>query len=133
MTAATPTPGPPPSIHPGLHRKVLSPQRQDPRQNPQGGDEALSGDEVVGLIDIDPNRAAEEGCGWISFFYLLPACRGRGWAAQLLGHAVWFCETHGRTALRLHVAEGNAHARGFYEHFGFREIGQHRGSRARCF
>ena len=84
----------------------------------------MSGDEVVGLIDIDPNRAAEEGCGWISFFYLLPACRGRGWAAQLLGHAVWFCETHGRTALRLHVAEENTHARGFYEHFGFRQIGE---------
>lgn len=89
----------------------------------------LSGDQVVGLIDIDPNRALEEGCGWISFFYLMPTCRGQGWGAQLLGHALWFCETHGRTALRLHVAEDNTHARGFYEHFGFREIGRTQGVR----
>lgn len=89
----------------------------------------LSGEDVVGMIDLDPERGREDGCGWISFFYLLPACRGKGWGAQLLGHALWFCEMHGRRAVRLHVAEENVRARGFYEHFGFRQISAEPGIR----
>ena len=79
----------------------------------------LSGNDVVGMIDLDPDRGRREGYGWISFFYLLPDYRGKGWGAQLLGHALWFCEIHGRDRVRLVVAEDNVHARGFYEHFGF--------------
>ena len=89
----------------------------------------LSGDKVVGMIDMDPERGREEGYGWISFFYLLPEYRGKGWAAQLLGHALWFSELHGRRSVRLHVAEDNTHARGFYEHFGFQKIGETPGIR----
>ena len=89
----------------------------------------LSGSDVVGMIDIDPERGKNEGYGWISFFYLLPAYRGKGWGAQLLGHALWFCETRGWHSLRLHVAEDNAHAKGFYEHFGFTVIGSTPGVR----
>ena len=89
----------------------------------------LSGDQVVGMIDMDPDRGKREGFGWISFFYLLPEYRGKGWAAQLLGHALWFSELHGRKSVRLHVAEDNTHARGFYEHFGFQKIGETPGIR----
>ena len=89
----------------------------------------LSGDKVVGMIDMDPDRGSCEGFGWISFFYLLPEYRGKGWAAQLLGHALWFSELHGRKSVRLHVAEDNTHARGFYEHFGFQKIGETPGIR----
>ena len=89
----------------------------------------LSGDRVVGMIDMDPDRGKREGFGWISFFYLLPEYRGKGWAAQLLGHALWFSELHGRKSVRLHVAEDNTHARGFYEHFGFQKIGETPGIR----
>ena len=89
----------------------------------------LSGDKVVGMIDMDPDRGRREGFGWISFFYLLPEYRGKGWAAQLLGHALWFSELHGRKSVRLHVAEDNTHARGFYEHFGFQKIGETPGIR----
>ncbi|MBQ3263446.1 MAG: GNAT family N-acetyltransferase [Oscillospiraceae bacterium] len=89
----------------------------------------LSGDKVVGMIDMDPDRGRAEGYGWISFFYLLPEYRGKGWAAQLLGHALWFSESHGRRSVRLHVAEDNTHARGFYEHFGFQKIGETPGIR----
>ena len=85
-------------------------------------------------VKATPNPAivrilAEEGCGWISFFYLLPDYRGRGWGAQLLGHALWFCETHGRHAVRLHVAEENEHARAFYAHHGFYEVARTPGVR----
>ena len=89
----------------------------------------LSGDEVVGMIDLDPERGRDEGYGWISFFYLLPAYRGKGWGAQLLGHALWFCETHGRSSVRLHVAEDNVRAKGFYEHYGFTAVGSTPGVR----
>ena len=89
----------------------------------------LSGDDVVGMIDLDPSRGARDGYGWISFFYLKSEYRGKGWGAQLLGHALWFCETHGWDRLRLFAAEDNVHARGFYEHFGFRKIGEAPGVR----
>ena len=89
----------------------------------------LSGDKVVGMIDMDPDRGRAEGYGWISFFYLLPEYRGKGWAAQLLGHALWFSENHGRKSVRLHVAEDNTRARGFYEHFGFTKVGETPGIR----
>lgn len=89
----------------------------------------LSGDKVVGMIDMDPEHGRREGYGWISFFYLLPEYRGKGWAAQLLGHALWFSELHGRHSVRLHVAEDNTRARGFYEHFGFTKVGETPGIR----
>ena len=78
---------------------------------------------------MDPDRGRAEGYGWISFFYLLPEYRGKGWAAQLLGHALWFSELHGRRSVRLHVAEDNTRARGFYEHFGFTKVGETPGIR----
>ncbi|MGX8693206.1 MAG: GNAT family N-acetyltransferase [Clostridia bacterium] len=93
----------------------------------------LSGDEVVGLIDLDPEHGRKAGYGWISFFYLRPQYRGKGWGAQLLGHALWFCEKNGRDRLRLYVAEDNVRARGFYEHFGFRKIGETPGVRGTLF
>ena len=89
----------------------------------------LSGNDVVGMIDMDPEHGRREGYGWISFFYLLPQYRGKGWAAQLLGHALWFSEMLGRTSVRLHVAEDNTRARGFYEHFGFTKVGETPGIR----
>ena len=98
-------------------------------QTPHAVVKLLSGDQVVGMIDLDPARGREEGYGWISFFYLLPDYRGKGWGAQLLGHALWFCELHGRHSLRLHVAEENTRARGFYEHFGFVCVGSTPGVR----
>lgn len=84
----------------------------------------LSGGRVAGLVELDPARGAEEGCGWVSFLYLLPDYRGLGWGVQLLGHALWFFETCGRRAVRLHVAETNARAVEFYEHYGFQKIGR---------
>ncbi|MFQ7010004.1 MAG: GNAT family N-acetyltransferase [Oscillospiraceae bacterium] len=68
----------------------------------------LSGDRVVGLVELDPGRDEQSGCGWISLLYMLPEYRGRGWAIQLLGYAFWFYENHDRTAVRLHVSENNA-------------------------
>lgn len=87
----------------------------------------LSGDRVVGLIELDPARGAADGYGWISFLYLLPEFRGLGWGVQLLGHAIWYFETCARRAVRLHVAVTNARAIAFYEHYGFARIGRDHG------
>ena len=90
----------------------------------------LSGDRVVGLVELDPGRDEQSGCGWISLLYMLPEYRGRGWAIQLLGYAFWFYENHDRTAVRLHVSENNTRAITFYQRSGFVQIGRDPGVRA---
>lgn len=90
----------------------------------------LSGDRVVGLVELDPGRDEQSGCGWISLLYMLPEYHGRGWAIQLLGYAFWFYENHDRTAVRLHVSENNARAITFYQRSGFVQIGRDPGVRA---
>ena len=90
----------------------------------------LSGDRVVGLVELDPGRDEQAGCGWISLLYMLPEYRGRGWAIQLLGYAFWFYENHDRSAVRLHVSENNARAITFYQRSGFVQIGRDPGVRA---
>lgn len=90
----------------------------------------LSGDRVVGLVELDPGRDEQAGCGWISLLYMLPEYRGRGWAIQLLGYAFWFYENHDRTTVRLHVSENNTRAITFYQRSGFVQIGRDPGVRA---
>ena len=91
----------------------------------------LSGDTVVGLVELDPARDEQTGCGWISLLYMLPEYRGRGWAIQLLGYAFWFYENHDRNTVRLHVSENNARAIAFYRRSGFVQLGRDPGVRER--
>ena len=91
----------------------------------------LSGDRVVGLVELDPGRDEQSGCGWISLLYMLPEYRGRGWAIQLLGYAFWFYENHDRNTVRLHVSENNARAIAFYRRSGFVQLGRDPGVRER--
>lgn len=91
----------------------------------------LSGDTPVGMIELDERHAGADGCLWVSFFYLTPEARRQGWGVQLLGHAVWYCETHGFPGIRLHCAAENDHANGFYAHYGFVCVGEDAGVRGR--
>ena len=91
----------------------------------------MSGDTPVGMIELDEHHSGGAGRLWISFFYLTPAARNQGWGVQLLGHAVWYCETRGFPGIRLHCAAANAHAQGFYEHYGFTCVGEDAGVRGR--
>ena len=91
----------------------------------------LSGDTPVGMIELDEQHAQAEGRLWVSFFYLTPEARSKGWGVQLLGHAVWYCETRGFPGIRLHCAAANEHARGFYAHYGFTCVGEEMGVRGR--
>ena len=92
---------------------------------------SVNGNDFAGIVELDPKRMAQDSAGWISFFYLVPELRGRGFAPQLLGHAVSFYRNLGRKTLRLHVAETNARAIVFYENEGFVQIGSESGAGSR--
>ena len=91
----------------------------------------LDGDKPVGLVDLDPLRASEEGCGWLSLLYLIPEYRGKGYGIQALGRAIVGFRTQGRRALRLLAAEDNAAACAFYRREGFSCVGEEEGSHGR--
>lgn len=87
----------------------------------------FSGEHFAGLIELDPDRMANEGAGWISFCYIVPELRGQDFGVQLLGHAVSYFRKRGRKSLRLHVSEKNEGAIAFYKKYAFQEIGGEQG------
>lgn len=78
-----------------------------------------TGDELVGILELDFEKGRKEGYGWISFIYLLPEYRDRGYGIQPLGRAITMFQKLGNKSVRLHVSDLNRHAVGFYEHYGF--------------
>lgn len=78
-----------------------------------------SGDEAVGLVDLDTGKGEGAGYGWISLIYLAPEYRNKGYGVQLLARAMTVYMGLGRKALRLTVAKENAAALRFYERHGF--------------
>ena len=106
---------------PGLY--LISAKRWQ-AENPGAVAVALEDDTPVGIIALDTQRGADEGKGWIGFFYLLPEQRGKRYASQLLGYATTLFTNLGRQAVCLHVSEDNLHAQGFYRHTGFVQVGE---------
>lgn len=100
----------------------LSAARSHAARDPQCLLKVMSGDKHAGVLELDPQRAGGDGCGWVSLLYLLPEFRGHGLGIQLIGCAAAYFGGKGRRAIRLHVAVTNKHAVGFYEHFGFRRL-----------
>ncbi|MBQ4651385.1 MAG: GNAT family N-acetyltransferase [Oscillospiraceae bacterium] len=82
----------------------------------------FDGDKSAGLIDLDTQRGAHAGYGWISLIYLKEEYRRRGCGIQLLARAMVLYRALGRKSLRLHVAEDNTDALAFYRRWGFEEI-----------
>lgn len=82
----------------------------------------MYGERPVGVLELDPRRGRDEGCGWISLLYLVPEFRGKGYGVQLIGCAAAYFADRGRSAVRLHVAVTNEAAIGFYRHYGFEEL-----------
>lgn len=82
---------------------------------------------LAGVIELDPDRGKEEGAGWISLIYVAPDMRSRRLGIQLIGHASSYFRRAGRSSIRLHVAQDNKNALGFYEHAGFKPIGETQG------
>ena len=82
------------------------------------------GDRFAGLVELDPEKGAEAGAGWISLLYVEPEMRGSRLGIQLIGHAVSYFRKKGRRSIRLHVSQTNEEAIGFYRHNGFVPIGE---------
>lgn len=90
---------------------------------------AMSGDCFAGVLQLDHQRYAQDGAGYIAFCYMAPELRTSGLGVQLIGQAVAHFRPLGRTALRLRCAPYNAPAQHFYQKYGFRKIGEEQGSR----
>ena len=90
---------------------------------------ALRGEKIAGVLQLDLERDAEAGVGYIPFVYMLPDSRRQGLGVQLLGQAVSTYRSLGRQYLRLRCAPDNEVAQRFYRRYGFRKIGQAEGAR----
>ena len=82
----------------------------------------MNADEFAGIIELSPEHKLSVDSGWISFCYIRPDKRGAGFGAQLIGHCISEYRKLGRKSLRLHVAEVNERAIGFYQRLGFVHI-----------
>lgn len=89
---------------------------------------AMLGDEVAGIIQMNPQRGVDEGVGFLPFVYMSPKYRKQGLGIQLLGQAISFYRPMGRTKLRLRCAPDNGVAQRFYKRHGFYKIGNEQGA-----
>ena len=100
--------------------------REHQRHESRAGLKLFRDEESVGLLDLDTRRGAHALYGWISLLYLNAETRHQGLGIQLLGRAILYYKTHGRRAIRLHVAEDNRSAVQFSRRWGFRVLGSER-------
>ena len=89
----------------------------------------MAGDNVAGLLQLDPERYSGDKAGYIPFCYIMPERRTQGLGIQLIGQAVSFYRPLGRQYLRLRCASYNTPAQHFYQRYGFYKIGEEQGSR----
>ena len=98
-------------------------------RTPCGVTLAMADDQVVGVLQLDPERYSGDGAGYIPFCYIEPERRKQNLGIQLIGQAVAFYRPMGRDKLRLRCAPYNQGAQHFYHKFGFSKIGDEVGSR----
>lgn len=98
------------------------------RADPESVLRMLVDDEPIGLVDMDTQRGAHAGYGWLSLLYLKAAYRHQGYGIQLLGRVYRKYQKLGRRSLRLNVAVSNRDARAFYEREGFTLLGREGGT-----
>lgn len=90
---------------------------------PQNLTVAMAGSQRAGILQLDPQRNAQEKKGYVSFLYLTPEQRHKGVGVQLIGKAVSLYRPQGRDCLKLSCSEVNDAALSFYEKYGFRRTG----------
>ncbi len=94
---------------------------------------AMFGDKPVGILVMDSTDLSDEDSGHISLFAMSPEFRGRRFAVQLLGQAISFYRSLGRTKLKLRVFPQNSSAIKFYEKNEFKNYGYDIGHNANLF
>lgn len=98
-------------------------------RTPWGVTLAFAGDELAGILELDPDRYKADNAGYIPFCYIVPQRRGQGLGVQLIGQAVAVYRPMGRDRLRLRCAPHNDRAQRFYQKYGFTKIGDEENSR----
>ena len=91
-------------------------------RTPWGVTLAFAGDQLAGVLELDPSRYAREKAGCIPFCWVAPQRRGQGLGIQLIGQAVAFYRPIGRNRLRLHCPAGNEAARRLFQKYGFTNV-----------
>ncbi len=84
--------------------------------------------EAVGIIELDLERCAEQGVGWICLCYVEESCRRQLLGVQLIGHAVSVFRRRGFHAAQLCVYDKNLPALRFYEANEFYPVGETSGA-----
>lgn len=90
---------------------------------------AMLGDEMAGIIQLNLERDADKGVGYIPFVYMMPSHRKRGLGVQLIGQAISVYRPLKRDYLRLRCAPDNLVAQRFYRRYGFQKVAEAMGSR----
>lgn len=98
-------------------------------RTPWGVTLAFSDEELAGVLQLDPERYAQDQAGYIPFCYVSPKHREQNLGVQLIGQAVAFYRPLGRDKLRLRCAPYNHRAQHFYQKYGFVKIGDEAGGR----
>lgn len=73
---------------------------------------------LIGAVVLEPERSGPYG--WISWYYIDPAYRGKHLGIPPLGQAVQFYRAKGIDRLRLNC--GDQQTRGFFRRYGFRDV-----------
>lgn len=102
-------------------------------EHPMAVTYAMLGDEIIGFIQLDVTRYADQKTGYITFYYMKEDYRDLGLGVQLLGHAVSVFRNLGRKKILLRVSEKNHRALGFYKKYGFKKIGEEEGPRGKLY
>lgn len=98
-------------------------------RTPWGVTLAFADGELAGVLQLDPERYAQDQAGYIPFCYVSPGLREQNLGVQLIGQAVSFYRPMGRDKLRLRCAPYNHRAQHFYQKYGFVKIGDETGGR----
>lgn len=80
---------------------------------------AWLGEKPVGILQLNPDKEADQGRGWISLYCMESSYRGRGFGIQLLGQAVQFYRPRNRKTLCLALPKTNEVAGRFFKTYGF--------------
>ena len=101
----------------GFVKDALRCWRQDPNQAVMW---AMRRDEPAGILQLDLERDAAQGVGYIPFFYMMPQLRCQGLGVQLLGQAVKYARRQGLETLRMACPQ---ELRGYFAQYGFVDDG----------
>ena len=104
-------------------RMTLEKCREIARRWPENTLVAELDGKIVGFSCYYPHSKEEiPGCGEVKALYVLKEAQGLGIGRKLMDAALE--RLSGFDAILLWVLKGNAHAIGFYEHYGFRFDGE---------